>query len=342
MKLGNRTFRPFSALAKIKCRLYSSYLQRAIVDFGADASFQDAQRKLKEHYNLEIPLSSIQCIVINHAKNIFEFIENDKKKLKGGNAKQLIAEMDGSMVPIVETTIPSKGKPDKRRCRSVRWQEARLCFVRQVNQINPIFYATMGDVERAGCLLYRAALRVGLGSKTKIHGLGDGAKWIENQMRRVFCKNVNYLVDFYHVSEYMAAAAEHSWASEKEEWRKESQNLLKDNKYQEVLERIRCRLPLNWEKRKNDKEEAEDTPTEKCYKYLDNRKDCLNYKEAIDNGLPIGSGEIESGHRHIIQKRLKIAGAWWKQETAEQILALRTLRANNDWSDYWNHQRMVA
>lgn len=60
-------------------------------------SFQEAQKKLKEHYRLEVPLSSIQSIVENHAKNVFEFIENDKQKLKGGNAKQLIAEMDGSM-----------------------------------------------------------------------------------------------------------------------------------------------------------------------------------------------------------------------------------------------------
>ena len=67
------------------------------------------------------------------------------------------------MVPIVEIAIPIEGKLDRRRCRSLKWKEARLCFVRQFNQLIPIFYATMGDVERAGCLLYRAALRGGLG-----------------------------------------------------------------------------------------------------------------------------------------------------------------------------------
>lgn len=342
MELHYKIFRPFSLLAQVRCRSYSCCLQRVIVDFGADVSFQEAREKLKEHYNLEVPLSSIQSIVESHAKNIFEFIENDKKKLNGGDAKQLIAEMDGSMIPIVDTAIPSEGRPDSRRCRSLRWQEVRLCFVRRVDQLNPVFYATMGDVERAGCLLYRAALRVGLGAKTKIHGLGDGAKWIENQMRRVFCSNINYLVDFYHVSEYLAAAAEHSWTSEKEKWRRENQDLLKQNKYDEVLQRIRSRLPLNWEEKKNEKEGIEDTPTEKCYRYLDNRKNCLNYKDAIDNDLPIGSGEIESGHRHIIQKRLKIAGAWWRPETAENMLALRVLRANNDWGDYWYSLKKAA
>lgn len=311
------------------------------MDFGADVSFQEAQKKLKEHYNLEIPLSSIQSISENHAKCIFEFIENEKSKLKGGSAKQLIAEMDGSMVPIVETEVPTEGKPDRRRNRNLKWKEAKLCFAREINQLTPVFYATMGDVERAGCLLYRAALRVGLGLKTKIHGIGDGAKWIVTQMQRVFCKKVKYLIDFYHVSEYLAAAAEHSWASEKDKWRKESQDLLKQSKSEEVLERIARRLPLDWMKEK-EKEGEEETTVEKCYRYLDNRKEYLDYKNAIEKDLPIGSGEIESSHRYIIQKRLKIAGAWWKHETADWMLNLRVLRANDDWEDYWQHRRKVA
>lgn len=338
MSLGGTTVRPFSLSAKVKCRSYSTRLQRAIVDFGADVSFQEAQKKLREHYELDIPLSSVQAIVGNHARLASEFIENDKEKLTGGDATQLVAEMDGSMVPIVDTAFVGDSK-DSRRKRSTRWQEARLCFARKADEVTPVFYATMGDVERAGCLLYRAALRVGFGSKTKIHGVGDGAKWIVDQMRRVFCKNVKYLVDFFHVSEYLAAAAEHSWTSEKEIWRRENQELLKQSRHEDVLRRIKLRLPLDWREVKDGDEEKEDTPVEKCYRYLDRRKDCLDYKEALEKNLPIGSGEVESSHRYVIQKRLKIAGAWWKEETAEHMLNLRVLRANNDWDDYWKHAK---
>ncbi|OQX00859.1 MAG: hypothetical protein BWK80_61130 [Desulfobacteraceae bacterium IS3] len=66
-----------------------------------------------------------------------------------------------------------------------------------------------------------------------------------------------------------------------------------------------------------------------------NRAGQSGYKEAQENGLPIGSGEIESAHRYIIQKRLKIAGAWWKEKNAQNILSLRVLRANGDWESYW-------
>jgi hypothetical protein len=351
MKISGDVLRPFSCSAKVKCRSYSHYLQRAIVDFGADVSFQEAQKKVIEHYRIELPISSIQMITENHAKNIFEFLENEK--FEEGKAQQIIAEMDGSMIPVVDTAVPKEGKPDKRKCRVTRWQEARLCFSRGAQQITPIFYATMGNVERAGDLLYRAAVRTGFGSKTKVHGLGDGAKWIEEQMRRVFGGQVKFLVDFYHTSEYLAAAAEHSWSSQKAEWRTEQQELLKQSRHQKILEAIRCRLPVDWEakqeakkaqKKSKEKPERkeEESPVEKCYRYIANRQNNLDYKDALDNELPIGSGEIESSHRYVIQKRLKIAGAWWKPETAEHMLCLRTLRANNDWDRYWHYQLAAA
>lgn len=355
MKVANERLRPFSLIAQVKCRSYSHHLQRAIVDFGADVSFQDAQKKILEHYKIELPLNSIQIIVENHAKNILEFVE--KESFEEGTAQRIVSEMDGSMIPVVDTAIPKEGKADKRRCRSLRWQEARLCFARGAQQLTPVFYATMGDVERAGDLLYRAALRVGFGPKTKVHGLGDGARWIEDQMRRVFSKQVKYLVDFYHTSEYLAKAAEHSWTSQKDEWRREQQELLKASKHKEILETIRRRLPVEWEtkneaksKKKSKKvvieemkvEKKEETPVEKCYRYIANREDSLDYKDALENDLPIGSGEIESSHRYVIQKRLKIAGAWWKPETVEYMLSLRTLRANGDWNRYWNNLQKAA
>jgi len=39
-------------------------------------------------------------------------------------------------------------------------------------------------------------------------------------------------------------------------------------------------------------------------------------------------------HRYVIQERLKLLGAWWK--AAGSMLALRVVRANNLWDDYWD------
>jgi len=40
-----------------------------------------------------------------------------------------------------------------------------------------------------------------------------------------------------------------------------------------------------------------DAPVRKCYRYIKNRPEQFDYKGALEAGLPIGSGEIESAHR---------------------------------------------
>ncbi|HEY4832837.1 MAG TPA: hypothetical protein VIH61_09800, partial [Waddliaceae bacterium] len=54
-----------------------------------------------EHYRIELPVSSIQAIVENHAKNIFDFVETEE--FEEGTVKQIVAEMDGSMIPEEQT-----------------------------------------------------------------------------------------------------------------------------------------------------------------------------------------------------------------------------------------------
>ena len=58
----------------------------------------------------------------------------------------------------------------------------------------------------------------------------------------------------------------------------------------------------------------------------------------FEQELPIGSGEVESAHRHILQKRLKIPGAWWRLERAEEMAQIRALRANQRWNEFWEQK----
>ena len=79
-----------------------------------------------------------------------------------------------------------------------------------------------------------------------------------------------------------------------------------------------------------------EAPVRNGYRYLNNRLDCVDYPRALALGLPIGSGMIESGHRHVLQARLKKAGTAWLPEHADQIAHLRVLRANHQWASLWN------
>src|SRR5207245_11459061 len=80
----------------------------------------------------------------------------------------------------------------------------------------------------------------------------------------------------------------------------------------------------------------ENAPVRNGHRYLINRTDCVDYPRALALGLPIGSGMIESGHRHVLQARPKKAGAAWLVDHADQIANLRVLRANGQWLSLWN------
>ena len=80
----------------------------------------------------------------------------------------------------------------------------------------------------------------------------------------------------------------------------------------------------------------EQAPVRRCQRYIANRPGQFNYPGAIAAHLPIGSGEVESAHRYVIQKRLKLPGAWWSPPNAQAMLNLRCLRANHRWHDYWH------
>ena len=80
----------------------------------------------------------------------------------------------------------------------------------------------------------------------------------------------------------------------------------------------------------------EDAPVRQCWRYLSHRLGQLDYQGAVRQGLPIGCGEIESAHRYLVQKRLKLPRAWCNEVNAEHMLALRINRANDEWHDEWH------
>ncbi len=71
--------------------------------------------------------------------------------------------------------------------------------------------------------------------------------------------------------------------------------------------------------------------------YLERFQSSVHYNKFRALGLPIGSGEVESAHRYIPQKRLKIPGVTWHPNTVNPMLALRVIRANDWWENFWSH-----
>jgi uncharacterized protein YcgL (UPF0745 family) len=297
-----------------------------LTDFGAEASFDRAVEQLKEHYGIKVPSGAVRQITEQHAEAMLDQQQVLTELTEQGYQSQIIGEMDGSMVPLV--AVKEDASVDRRKTRTVSWQEARLALARVPGSVTARFGATMGSVNQAGDQLTDCVIRLGGGSKTKVHCVGDGAGWIVEQVERCFGTQGKYLIDFYHVSQYLAAAAESIAPNKERQWLHRQQDDLKANHLKPVFKRLEGHL-----------EPAQiasaEAPVRACHRYLSNRTENLDYRRALKEGLPIGSGEIESAHRSVIQKRLKLAGAWWKRDNAEKMIALRIGRANKEWQSYW-------
>jgi len=373
---GGSILRPFLLSSGVDQRGYSTPLQRRITDFGADVPFGKVNDKLQEHYGITVSDSSLRTITLNHAHEIKVSEDEQLGKVKAPEKACIISETDGSMIPIVQPQVVVEGDLDKvavqseeeardpaeeakvsqgascfgerkdghslneekvridrRKGKTLCYKEAKLTLAYEKGSVTPKFSATMAGAEVAGKHVLHCVQLIGVGKNTKVHGVGDGAPWIANRMEEQFGNKVVYLIDFYHLCEYLSAAAPLCATKDEEvRWLDKQKARLKQSKAFEVL------LALQPHVEGQDIVE-EKAPVRACYRYIKNRLHQLDYKTAIDEGLPIGSGEIESAHRYVIQKRLKIAGAWWREENAGDMLALRTNRANGQWGDYWKQRK---
>jgi hypothetical protein len=303
-----------------------------LTDFGADESFSKAAAKVKEHYRIDVPESGVRQVTQKHA-SMSKQQEQLETSMGGKGVCQIIAETDGCLIPIVEIEEKSPAK-DRRKQRRLDWREARLSLARRADQVSKRYRATLGGVEQAGAQLLDCVIKAGGGKQTAIHCVGDGAGWIVRQVEQQFHGQATYLIDFYHLSEYLAKAGDEISGGNRQ-WLHKQQSRLKANRVMEVLKEVEGKV--------ESQEVGEDqAPVRACARYMRNRLGCLDYQGAIEGGLPIGSGEVESGHRSVIQARLKVSGGWWKEANAENMLALRTMRASGEWQSYWDSVRQAA
>ncbi len=320
------------AVAGIHCNGYSRPLQRAVTDLAADVPFACVGEKLKEHYGIDLPRSAAATLTYRHAHALAPE-EVLPRTLSNTVPLTLIAEADGSMIPMVSCDPPEAEakttlSPDRRKRRTLFWKEARLSLVRHPAHVAPTFAVTLGDTTACGQQLRRLAGAAGLIDATRVHGVGDGAPWIADQFEQQFGAQGHYLIDFYHLCDYLAAAAPVCAPGQSMAWLTIQKERMKSGELPAVMAELDAHREADTL--------TETTPVRDAYRYIANRPGQFDYPAAIAANLPIGSGEVESAHRSIIQKRLKLPGAWWTISNAQAMLNLRCLRANHRWQDYWS------
>lgn len=153
----------------------------------------------------------------------------------------------------------------------------------------------------------------------------DGAVWIKKWISDAY-QEATQILDWFHACEHLCEFAKEYFRDEEQKhlWIEDQKNLLYESKTEEVISNIEA-LPA--------KKKSEENSKAKLLEYYKSNKERMDYKKYLVMGAGlIGSGAIESAHRTVIQKRMKLSGQRWTKKRAQNMLTLRCTKLSGKWN----------
>jgi hypothetical protein len=313
-------------------------VDRALTDFGSEESFGRAAKRFQEHYGYEVGRTSVLRIVESYAKQAESYVAERLSKMdaayqeplkKRPGVAAMLVEMDGCEIRTGTLKRKKTGQktairklPKKERVEA--WRDVRLGLVRPMESVDKTYVGGMKSYEAIGEALFSAAVGRGLSSSTTVVGVADGGNGIMEQLDSKFA-NFQFILDFAHFKQhlYEAADAMALKSGAKDRW---------ISRMIENCQTGRVVKSLKWLRTRRGRGKS---ACLRLANYLERFEKSVHYDAYRDAGYPIGSGEIESGHRVVPQRRLKLPGACWNPSTVNPMLAMRVLRENDWWHDFW-------
>ncbi len=328
----------------------SDTVNRALSDFGSEESFEQAATRFNEHYKYELHSSTASRVTKEVAHEAQTYLEEwlspvsmtgDRLGQGPATVETLLIEVDGcdlrtatlEEIPDSTDTTPVYHNPKKQK--EIHWREVRLGLSRALDSTTKRYVGTMGTYVEVMEPLFQVSVLQGMGPETTVVGVADGAIGLKEAMEQQF-PTMQFILDKPHLKDHLYDTAEAIGIrrDERSDWVQSRLEAVSQGQVAQVTQEL--------------EDAYEQTPHQRLKRligYLTRFSQALNYEEFTANGYPIGSGEIESAHRSIPQKRLKLPGACWHPDSINPMLSLRILRANELWDDFWEartQRKMVA
>ena len=247
----------------------------------------------------------------------------DPPPARRGPATQQVS-VDGAMVPLVDgswrevrslaigTVVPGR-QPGTVRCEDLSYF-SRLC-----------------DAERFIALAAGEVHRRGVETAGRVALVVDGADWAQ-AFGDAHCPGAVRILDFPHGAQRLSDVAEGVWGSgpPAQAWAAAQRAELRDGTPEAVLAAIRA-VPLG----EAGDEAAASRVQATVLGYLEPRLEQLRYAAFRAQGLPIGSGIVESANKTVVEARLKGAGRRWAEPHVNPMVALRGALCSDRWAEAW-------
>jgi hypothetical protein len=294
----------------------SDAMERRILDFGVNTTFEEAAQRWVIHYPFSISSNLVRRVVDRVGRRCeaaFSALSLQQacRSSPEQPAKALVVAGDGSMLLTREES----------------WKEAKVAVVARADSvIRDKSQSTISDARYVAVLggqdEFRTALKAALDAELaddvmKIVWLGDGAR--ENwTLAEELCPFAIQVLDLMHAIQHAMdfgklVLGEHHGLLHAWEARIDSL-ILAPSPDALIRELLDC-LPFLAE------EQLE--PLNRLVGYYRRNDKRMRYTEFLAEGLPIGSGIVESAHKHVLQVRMKQAGQRWAVIKGRRMVQLR-------------------
>ena len=186
--------------------------------------------------------------------------------------------------------------------------------------VNVNYTAVLGSKDAFKPALWALAVQHDLPTARHRSVVADGALWIWDLAQDV-CPDGTQVVDWFHAVEHLGDAAQALYPDDKHaNPRKSWLKAHKDHLYMGHVHKIIAALH---------RQERADLAL-----YFERHQWRMQYLEFRENGLPIGSGTVESGVKQYKQ-RLCGTGMRWNHDNAQRMLVIRSASLSGSFDDLW-------
>jgi hypothetical protein len=295
--------------------------KRSLLSFGIEVNIKTIRRLCLSVGNQAI--EHRHCIALSDADDV----EN----------RTLFVCIDGGR--LRERTAKRGRRPvgQKRQGYHTHWREPTQIVIQwldpggsKIEKNVPLYDATLADIDGAFELLEGHLRRIDVSKVDMVIFCADGARryWkrFSSLAKKLKIKTHYEVIDYTHAKQNLQIVADDlpkklgskKLAAITEDWK----NLLWQGKLGEIHHQIRqfIKSPAKRKRALN-----------KFKNYFLSNSHRMQYTTFRDLNLPTGSGCVESAIRRVINLRLKSPGIFWKRETAEVMLFLRSTLLCERW-----------
>ena len=312
---------------------YTPRLQEAMTRLGSKLPFQQAADEIKAFWKTEISEATVRRTTHEHGRACETMARHEVEAIESempdgpGQAERLVISTDGAFIGLTNGEW-REVKPVAIGEFAAQWDAKKSAL--EVSSTNLSYFSRSYPAREFERYALGELHRRGLENAKKVVAVNDGAAWIQSFID-YHCPKAVRVIDFAHAQSYVSLMGKAILGEETEafsSWYQKKSHQLKH----EPPNRLLADLAWFGQQAQNIEQEI---AIGRGLNYLSRRREMIDYRHFRDQGYPIGSGSVESSHKHVVHHRLKQAGMRWAEVHVDSMLSLRNLICNDRWVEGW-------